>query len=116
MPATKDRAKLGTIAWVAQIHYDDGEDPIAATPAYAVRPNKGLAKVWMNANLGRHRRPGQPGRVWGQVDRGHYEDDSFTDTAYGEVLDATWVRDERPGSTLYAQLADNGIDVEWDET
>ena len=118
MPETRDYAKVGKTTWRCEILLDDGEDPRSRHLASAERPNLGLAKAWANRTLPtfnpqQPRRPWTGGRPWVELRRGTYRDESFSDDEFGHVSDAAWEAD--PRGQWYGQLAENGVDVDWQD-
>jgi hypothetical protein len=114
MITTDAGAKIGKVTWRSTVWIDDGIEPRSAELVNAEYPvrSKGLAKVYVEAQLKR-RRNGDPegNRYWGEVVRGSYVDDSFEDAADGAVTHASWEPSEtsdRVAIGFTAFLTDEG--------
>lgn len=96
MPQTKDYVKYGSRVG-KPMYVATTNRPIFDENGYIDRdewgksrtfPNLGLAKAWLTKTLT------ELGVAWcGLIEKGSYEDCSFTDPGYGHISDVTWETD-----------------------
>jgi hypothetical protein len=87
---TKDRAKLGTTTYSADVYTwnSDNSDYLYAWSGEFDTLDEAKAAVEVEL------RKANDDAVWGTIVRGTYEDNTFHDDKYGTVRDAVWEKDD----------------------
>lgn len=104
MPETKTWVKLGRTTWRVEVAGGDDGEPRVHTFRQRECRSRSEARRRIARSTSLH--------VYGGIQGGTYQGESFDDPGYGPVRDAGWDDDGRPGACCC--LTDTGVvAVEW---